>query len=214
MSIIPEVRAVKQLKQYYQLMKEAQDSMRGGGKRKKGGTRHKNLGHKINELQRQISTLQNRIVVLQNRIGDKRSGKHKNLGHKINELQKKINDLNRINYNLMRKIHNNKEDVQEAYNLITNNEQSIGTIRSYINYKLDETHKPVKNDNINPPLEIWTKHLVSLHNRNDRVPLEEEILRDAVMTGGRKSKSRKSRKSRKSHKRRSRNNKTRRKKSR
>ena len=36
MSIIPEVKAVKQLKQYYQLMKEAQDSMKGGGKRKKG----------------------------------------------------------------------------------------------------------------------------------------------------------------------------------
>ena len=34
-SIIPEVKAVRQLKQYYQMIKDAQDSMKGGGKIKK-----------------------------------------------------------------------------------------------------------------------------------------------------------------------------------
>ena len=34
-SIIPEVKAVRQLKQYYQMIKDAQDSMKGGGKRRK-----------------------------------------------------------------------------------------------------------------------------------------------------------------------------------
>lgn len=63
MSIIPEVRAVKQLKQYYQMIEDAKDSMqKGGGKRKKGGRRHKKLGIKINELEKKINKLGIRIT--------------------------------------------------------------------------------------------------------------------------------------------------------
>lgn len=63
MSIIPEVRAVKQLKQYYQMIEDAKASMqKGGGKRKKGGTRHKNLGIKINEIDRKIKLLREKIM--------------------------------------------------------------------------------------------------------------------------------------------------------
>ena len=214
MSIIPEVKAVKQLKQYYQLMKEAQDSMKGGGKRKKGGTRHKNLGHKINELQREISNLQQRIVVLQRRIGDTRSGKHKYLGEKINELQNRIDLLTRGNGRIGKKLHNISEDINDAYANIQGNEQSIGIINSYINYKLDGTHKPSHNDSIKPPLEIWTQHLNSIYNRRDRNAHDQQILRNAEMLGGGRKKTRKRRKRRRKKTKRRRNKKTRRKKSR
>tara|TARA_B100000073_G_scaffold146643_1_gene120718 strand:- start:787 stop:1422 length:636 start_codon:yes stop_codon:yes gene_type:complete len=207
-SIIPEVKAVRQLKQYYQMIKDAQDSMKGGGKRKKGGTRHKNLGIKINELQKQIYNLERRV------FKDTRSGKHKNLGKKINELQNSIYRLGKGNERLMRKIHDNSQEINDAYANIQSNEQSIGLINSYINYKLDETHKPSHNDSIKPPLEVWTQHLNSIYNRRDRNAHDEQILRNAEMLGGRRKKTRKRRRKKTKRKRRRRNKKTRRKKSR
>ena len=186
MSIIPEVRAVKQLKQYYQMIEDAKTSMqKGGGKRKKGGTRHKNLGIKINELQKQIYNLQQRV------FKDTRSGKHKNLGKKINELQISIDLLGRRNGKIGRKIHDIRQDINDAYANIQSNEESIGIINSYINYKLDETHKPSHNDSIKPPLETWTQHLNSIYNRRDRNAHDEQILRNAEMLGGRRKKTRK-----------------------
>ena len=71
MSIIPEVRAVKQLKQYYQMIEDAKASMqKGGGKRKKGGTRHKNLGIKINEIEKKIKHLREKIAENHSYIDD------------------------------------------------------------------------------------------------------------------------------------------------
>tara|TARA_B110000046_G_C13023693_1_gene412607 strand:+ start:2637 stop:3104 length:468 start_codon:yes stop_codon:yes gene_type:complete len=59
MTVIPDIKAVQQLKQYYQLIEEGRASMqKGGGKRKKGGTRHKKLGIKIKEMHNKIKFLE------------------------------------------------------------------------------------------------------------------------------------------------------------
>tara|TARA_B100000035_G_scaffold163439_1_gene139236 strand:- start:11568 stop:11759 length:192 start_codon:yes stop_codon:yes gene_type:complete len=45
-SIIPEVKAVRQLKQYYQMIKDAQDSMKGGRRKKTRKRRRKKTKRK------------------------------------------------------------------------------------------------------------------------------------------------------------------------
>ncbi len=63
MPAIPEVKAVRQMKEYYKMIEDAKASMqKGGGKRKKGGRRHKKLGIKINELEKKINKLGIRIT--------------------------------------------------------------------------------------------------------------------------------------------------------
>ena len=215
MSIIPEVRAVKQLKQYYQMMEDAKASMqKGGGKRKKGGTRHKNLGNKINQLQKKIYNLEQRI-------GDTRSGKHKNLGIKINEIEKKIKHLRG-------KIAENHSYIDNFASNINTNEQTIGLIESWINYKLHTINNPEEKT----ALHKWSQHL---NNMDDSIPMNRTIIRNAGLYGTaasvstpsyaaseqslyeggrRKRKSRKKRRRKKTKRKRRRNKKTRRKKSR
>lgn len=220
MSIIPEVRAVKQLKQYYKMMEDAKASMqKGGGKRKKGGTRHKNLGIKINELQKQIYNLQQRV------FRDTRSGKHKNLGKKINELEKKIKHLRE-------KIAENHSYINDFASNINTNEQTIGLIESWINYKLHTINNPEEKT----ALHKWSEHLNTM---DDSIPMNRAIIRNAGLygtagstpgyaaseqslnewqhLGGRRRKTRKRRrknKNKKTKRKRRRNKKTRRKKSR
>ena len=136
--------------------------------------------------------------------------RHKNLGKKINELQISIDLLSKGNGRIARKISDIRQDINDAYANIQSNEQSIGTISSYINYKLDETHGPAAST---PPLEKWTQHLNSIYNRRDRNAHDVQILRNAEMLGGRRKKTRKRRRKKTKRKRR-RNKKTRRKKSR
>ena len=134
MSIIPEVRAVKQLKQYYQMIEDAKASMqKGGGKRKKGGTRHKNLGIKINEIEKKI----------------------KHLREKIAENHSYINDF--------------------ASNINTN-EQTIGLIESWINYKLHTVNNPEEKT----ALHKWSQHL---NNMDDSIPINRTIIRNAGLYG-------------------------------
>ena len=66
MTVIPDMKAVQQLKQYYQLIEDGRASMqKGGGKRKKGGTRHKKLGIKIKEMHNKIKEMHNKIKFLE-----------------------------------------------------------------------------------------------------------------------------------------------------
>jgi len=139
--------------------------------------------------------------------------RHKNLGKKINELQISIDLLSKGNGRIERKLYDIRQDINDAYANIQSNEQSIGTISSYINYKLDETHEPSNNESIKPPLEKWTQHLNSIYNGRDRNAHDEQILRNAEMLGGRRNKTRKRRRKKTKRKRRK-NKKTRRKKSR
>ena len=103
------------------------------------------------------------------RIGDTRSGKHKNLGIKINEIEKKIKHLRE-------KIAENHSYIDDFASNINTNEQTIGLIESWINYKLHTINNPEEKT----ALHKWSQHL---NNMDDSIPMNRTIIRNAGLYG-------------------------------
>ena len=136
-----------------------------GGKRKKRKTRRKKRKSRRKTRKKRRRKSRKKRKTRRRKKGG-RLEKHKELGIQINEILKKIKTLEEYNeYN----------DYGADIRL---NTEDIGIIKSYINYKLNNTTTLGKR-----PLDIWERHLNSIYNRRHG-PLsmiERAILRDANM---------------------------------
>ena len=136
-----------------------------GGKRRKRKTRRKKRKSRRKTRKKRRRKSRKKRKTRRRKKGG-RLEKHKELGIQINEILKKIKTLEEYNeYN----------DYGADIRL---NTEDIGIIKSYINYKLNNTTTLGKR-----PLDIWERHLNSIYNRRHG-PLsmiERAILRDANM---------------------------------
>ena len=136
----------------------------------------------------------------------KKGGRLEKLGLKINEILKRLRDLEDDVIFLGGETRSNGADIRGNGGDITENAVDIGVIKSYINYKLNNTLV-----NAATPLDQWQGHLRSIDRRSHQEPpppIDIAILRDANMRGG-KRKKRKTKRKRKKRKKRKRKSKKR-----
>ena len=136
----------------------------------------------------------------------KKGGRLEKLGLKISEILKRLRDLEDDVIFLGGETRSNGADIRGNGGDITENAVDIGVIKSYINYKLNNTL-----ENAATPLDQWQGHLRSIDRRSHQEPpslIDIAILRDANMRGG-KRKKRKTKRKRKKRKKRKRKSKKR-----
>ena len=118
----------------------------------------------------------------------KKGGRLEKLGAKIREILKRIESLEHYNIN---------NDLSDD---IIGNARYLGIMKSFINYKLNNTRL-----DDTPPLDNWINHLNSIYSRGQTqnlAEIEKDILRDAnipipvnnITLGGRKNKRKNKRK--------------------
>ena len=127
------------------------------------------------------------------RTRKKRGGRLEKLGLKINEILKRIKALEEYN-----KYNDYGPDITNNRYEIINNTVDIGVIKSYINYKLNNTDEGKVT-----PLDKWQNHLRGIDRRSHQEQpslIDRAILRDANMIGSGRKKRKTKRKRKKQKK--------------